>query len=161
MAGGSAGWSCAALAAPWLRLRLRPAWWRVAIGRLAVCVAPGLRQRTNLRPEQMSADVAHLRAVDPAGLTHGWISARLYFAAVAAGEEILRRAGEIRLPLAVWHGADDPVTCPRASEEFVAGAGSADKRFTLLPGVRHEPQNDAGRAAFLDDLGDWLAARLV
>lgn len=154
------GWRCAALVAPWFRLRVKPAPWQLFLARTAARVAPGFRQKTRLRAEQMSSDMAHLEAIDPARLTHGWISARLYFGAVANGQAALDRAPEISLPLAVWHGADDPVTCPRASEEFVSRLGSADRQFRLLPGIRHEPHNEAGRAAFLAELAAWLAARV-
>ncbi len=154
-------WQCAALVAPWFRLRIQPSRFQQLTLRLLSRFAPGLRQKTGLRWEQLSMDPEHLDRIDPERLTHGWISARLYLGAIENGERVYEHASDLRLPVAVWHGGDDSVTCPVASEQFVSRLGSVKSRFILLPGIRHEPQNDICRSEFLADLAEWLVQCLT
>jgi lysophospholipase len=74
-------------------------------------------------------------------------------------EETRRRAGEIRVPLLVMHGEDDPITDPSGSREFVANANSPDKEFVSWPGDQHEIFNEIDQDAVLTTLIEWLNQR--
>jgi alpha-beta hydrolase superfamily lysophospholipase len=74
-------------------------------------------------------------------------------------EETRARASEIRVPLLVMHGGEDPITDPEGSREFVANAASADKEFVLWPDDQHEIFNELDQDAVLKRLVDWLDER--
>ena len=52
------------------------------------------------------------------GLRHNRISAPLFFGMVEGGEMLLARAGEIRVPMLMLIGGQDPVICPRSNRDF-------------------------------------------
>ena len=74
-------------------------------------------------------------------------------------EETRRRAGEIHVPLLVMHGAEDQITDPGGSREFVERVSSADKEFVLWPEDRHEIFNELDQDKVLKRLIDWLDER--
>jgi len=74
-------------------------------------------------------------------------------------EETRSRADEIRVPLLVMHGGNDPITDPEGSREFVANAVSVDKEFVLWPNDLHEIFNELDQDAVIARMIDWLNAR--
>ena len=122
---------------------------------------PRFAQGTGMRHERLSRDLAHLASFPDPALVHHRISARMYFAMRAGGEQVLAAAGRVRTPLLLIHGDDDPVTSHRATCEFFERAGSADKTLRIFPAARHETHNDLDRGAVLRETGDWIEARLT
>ena len=93
-------------------------------------------------------------------LRHNRISAPLFFGMVEGGEMLLARAGEIRLPILMLIGGQDPVICPESNREFFDRLGSEDKTLLLYPRMLHEPFNELGREQVFEDLARWLEPRL-
>lgn len=114
-----------------------------------------------LKMEDFSRDpewVAQLTA-DP--LTSGEVQPVQTVAALArAGERLEREFDRITLPLLILHGTADKVTRPDGSEQFHREAGSSDKTLKLYDGQYHDLLNDLGREQVMDDIADWIAARL-
>lgn len=150
----------AVIASPWLRLAFDPSPWKLSLAWVAMRVWPGFAQRTSVRRERLSRDFAHLSSFPDADLMHHRISARMYFAARAAGEQAFAAAGRLRTPLLLLHGDDDPVTSHHATCEFFERAGSADKTLRIFPASRHETHNDLDRDQVLREAGDWIEARV-
>jgi acylglycerol lipase len=150
----------AVIASPWLRLAFSPAWWKLALARLAVRVWPRFPQRTGASWERLSRDFEHLASFPDLHLAHHVITARLYFAVREAGEAALADAAKLRLPLLLAHGDEDPITCHHATAELFERVGSEDKTLRSLRGARHETHNDIDRAIILKEVGDWVEARL-
>ena len=73
---------------------------------------------------------------------------------------LLSRAGEIKIPVLMLIGGQDPVVSAAANREFFDRLGSADKTFLLYPKMLHEPFNEVGRQEVFDDLARWLDARI-
>lgn len=150
----------AIVASPWLRLAFEPPSWKLAAARVAMRLAPGLRFSTGMRVDRLSRDAAHVQGMADAHLMVQQISARMFFAVSAAGETALRDAATLDLPLLLLHGDADPVTHWRATEDLCQRAGAADKTLKLYAGVLHEAHNDVGRDRVLQDVGEWIEARL-
>jgi alpha-beta hydrolase superfamily lysophospholipase len=150
----------AIIASPWLRLAFDPPWWKLALARLAMRYWPGFVQSTGNRWERMSRDREHMASFPDLDLVHHSISARMYFAVRAAGEQALARADRLRTPLLLLHGDSDEVTSHHATCEFFEHVGSADKTLRIYPGARHETHNDLDRALVLREIADWIEARL-
>ena len=79
---------------------------------------------------------------------------------VRADERLKRDFGQFTLPLLIIHGTKDTVTRPEGSQEFYANAGSKDKTLKLYEGYFHDPLNDIGKEAVMDDIRGWIAAHL-
>ncbi len=79
---------------------------------------------------------------------------------VRADERLKRDFRLFTLPLLIIHGTKDTVTRPEGSSEFQANAGSKDKTLKLYEGYFHDPLNDIGKEAVMDDIRAWLVAHL-
>jgi alpha-beta hydrolase superfamily lysophospholipase len=79
---------------------------------------------------------------------------------VRADERLKRDFKLFTLPLLIIHGTRDTVTRPEGSSEFHANAGSKDKTLKLYEGYFHDPLNDIGKEAVMDDIRAWLTAHL-
>jgi alpha-beta hydrolase superfamily lysophospholipase len=150
----------AIVASPWLRLAFEPPRWKVAVARVAMRFAPGLRFATGMRLDRLSRDTEHVRAITDSGLTGHRISARMFFAVSEAGELALREAHAVQVPLLLLHGDADPITHWRTTEEFSRQPGPTEKMLKIYPGVLHEAHNDVGRDQVLRDIADWIESRL-
>ena len=114
-----------------------------------------------LKMEDFSRDpewVAQLLA-DP--LTKGESQPVQTVAALArAGDRFEREFGKITLPVLILHGTGDKATRPDGSQQFADNAGSADKQLILYDGYYHDLLNDIGRERVMEDIIDWMEARL-
>lgn len=114
----------------------------------------------HLKHETLSRDPAVVAwsEADPLNY-HGRIRAR-------TGQEILRaanclwdRAGQLTVPLLVFHGTADGLTTVDGSRELYRRAGSTDKTLKLYEGFYHETMNEPENDKVLADIVDWLDAR--
>lgn len=151
----------AIIASPWLRLAFEPPWWKLALARVAMRCRPTFIQSTGSRWERLSRDLTHLASFPDLDLVHHGISARLFFAVRAAGEQALLEAPSLHTPLLLLHGDADPVTSHHATCEFFERAGTADKTLRIFPGSRHETHNDLDRAQVIREVIAWVEARIV
>jgi len=92
---------------------------------------------------------------------HGPTRFRTAHQMLVGGEDALRRADRIRLPLLAMHGADDTLTYPRGTRILHERAASRDKTLKLWPGMKHEIFNEAGRGEVFAFMLDWMDARIV
>lgn len=152
----------AILSAPWLRLMFQPPAWKVTLARTLANVAPTFTQATGLSDAVKMTHDEELRAAYPdQPLAHGWMSARLGMEALARGEDLFTRAGEVRAPVLLLHGGEDGVFAAASSEAFFQHLGAADKTLRLYPGLYHEILNEVSRAEVFADIIAWLGARLT
>jgi alpha-beta hydrolase superfamily lysophospholipase len=70
------------------------------------------------------------------------------------------RLPQLTIPLLVLHGEQDQMTNPAGSDLVFARAGSADKTLKKYPVLYHEIFNEPEKDAVLDDVAEWLGARL-
>ena len=70
---------------------------------------------------------------------------------------LLLRASELRTPILMLLGGQDPVIDPVTSREFFDRLGSDDKTLHFYPKMLHEPLNELGREQVYDDVVRWLA----
>jgi len=77
-----------------------------------------------------------------------------------AGERFEQEFGRITLPVLIMHGTADKATRPDGSQQFFDEAGSTDKTLKLYEGHYHDLLNDIGREQVIDDIVEWIEARL-
>jgi alpha-beta hydrolase superfamily lysophospholipase len=80
---------------------------------------------------------------------------------VRADERLKRDFKDFTLPLLIIHGTKDTVTRPEGSKEFFDNASSKDKTLKLYEGYFHDPLNDLGKEAVMDDIKGWIGARIL
>ena len=79
---------------------------------------------------------------------------------VRADERLKREFPLFKLPVLIIHGTADKVTRPSGSQMFFDNAGSADKTLKLYPDYFHDPLNDIGKEAVMNDIRGWITAHL-
>lgn len=77
-----------------------------------------------------------------------------------AAERLEREFNRVTVPVLILHGTADHATRPDGSEQFYREAGSADKTLKLYDGHYHDLLNDVGREQVLDDIVQWIDARI-
>jgi alpha-beta hydrolase superfamily lysophospholipase len=133
---------------------------KLRLGKFLLSFVPWMTLRADARSDWMTRDPAMQQRQRLDHLRHNRISAPLFFGMVEGGEMLLARAPEIKSPLLMLVGGQDPVICPRSNREFYDRLGSPDKLFLLYPKMLHEPFNELGREQVYDDVIRWLEPRL-
>jgi alpha-beta hydrolase superfamily lysophospholipase len=134
-----------------------PRWQRLAvpvIGRLL----PRLRLPSRIDPEALSRDpsVGRAYAADPLVLNR--VSAGLGRALLSTMATTSVTLDRITTPTFVFHGADDALVPPSASEELER-LPNVTRR--VYPGLRHECLNEPEQKAVLTDIMAWLDEQLA
>ncbi|BDG08864.1 alpha/beta hydrolase [Anaeromyxobacter paludicola] len=156
---GGEGLGGLVLSSPYFRLALTPPWYKVAAARLLDHALPWLPMQTGLRFQDLTSD-PEMQAWTQADRLYGRVATPRWFGEFQKAQaEVLRRAGELRAPLLVLAAGADAIADPRVAEEFVARAGSADKRFERLEGMQHEIWNERERARPIAEAVAWVRAR--
>jgi alpha-beta hydrolase superfamily lysophospholipase len=145
---------------PALRIALPIPRHKLRLGRLLLRYAPWVTLPGESRIFYLTRDPEVQRQHRDDRLRHNRISAPYFFGMVEGGEMLIARAGEIRTPIVILVGGQDPVADPTAAREFYDRLGSADKTLLLYPKMLHEPLNELGREQVLNDLVRWLEPRL-
>ena len=133
---------------------------KLRLGRLLLKYAPWITLKGQIHADLLTRDPEMQREHRADPLRHNRMSAPLFFGMLHGGEMLLERAGEIRTPILVLLGGQDPVLDPASSRELFDRLGSEDKTLLLYPKMLHEPLNELGREKVLDDLVRWLEPRV-
>lgn len=118
--------------------------------------APTFVLDTKLDPSTISRDPAEVKRYMDDSLVHSKTSARAGAEGMAALEWVQAHAGELRVPLLLYHGTGDTLVPIDGSRTFFANAGGGDKTFLELPGVYHESHNDLDRETLFQTIVVWL-----
>ena len=78
-----------------------------------------------------------------------------------AGTRTLASAGEVRLPMLLLHGEDDPLCAAQGSRTFFEQLTTVGSELKLYAGLRHEIFNEPEREQIFADLLVWMRKREV
>ena len=92
---------------------------------------------------------------------HGRFPVRTGAEILWALRRIRRRMEAIEVPLLLLHGTGDMVTDPDGSRQLHVRAGSADKTLRFYEGLYHDLFHEPEKERVLDDVLEWLGARLA
>jgi acylglycerol lipase len=136
--------------------------WRGAGLGIANALVPRLRISLRIDATVLTQVEAFQRAHMSDPLVPRSASLRLLHGFAAACGTCYRNLGNIQVPWLALHGAADKVCPPRGSVQLIDGLGSKDKQLALLPGLLHEPHNEAEmhRHAMFDTMAHWIRKRL-
>jgi len=146
----------AVLSSPALGDRLNPVLGRIVP--VAAKFAPTVAVSNPFTPDQLSRDpaVGVAYAADP--LTSSKTTTKLGAGILEGARRVnarIQAGGRLPCPTLVIHGDADTIV-PTESTAVFAGVPGVERR--VLPGVLHEPHNDPGGEAIVDDVIAWLRA---
>jgi alpha-beta hydrolase superfamily lysophospholipase len=144
----------AIVTSPWLRLSFEPAKSKVMLASIMKNIVPGLVQPSGLNVNHISHDKSVVEKYVKDPMVHGKISVSLFDSAMKAGKYVLNHASELKIPILLLHGKDDPITSPEASAEF---AGKSDKvELKIWDGGYHELHNEPFRDEVFKYILNWI-----
>ena len=149
----------AVFSSPYFRLKLHVSPLKILGARLVGRFLPGLPMRNELKPEQLTRDVAIQNATRTDPLYQQIATPRWFNESGAAQETVLRRATEFVTPFLLLTGAVDPIADPAAGREFFEHATSKDKQFKQYDGLLHEIFHEPERDLVFRDVVGWLDER--
>jgi alpha-beta hydrolase superfamily lysophospholipase len=115
-----------------------------------------------LKNEDFSRDLQAVEALNSDPLTAHEVQPASTVAALVRADERLRQEFPlITLPVLIMHGTDDKATVCQGSQFFHETAGSRDKTLKLYEGHYHDLLNDIGKEQVMNDIREWLDARIV
>ncbi len=104
-------------------------------------------------------DVTVLDAYDADDMVYKKITVGLAAVVMEANEEVLSRAGEIRVPLLVMHGSDDVIALPEGSQRLADGV-TGDVTLKFWPGLYHFVHFEPGaKEQVAGYVTEWMNAR--
>lgn len=132
-----------------------------AVGSLLFGVKPDLTVPAGIDVAGLSHDPKVIADYQNDPLVHGDVTARMALDLLEGGEEVIRRAALLKVPLFMAHGQADPITDPGGTVAFSRACGSSDSQLVLYPGLYHEIFNEPPeqRDRVFRDLLDWLEPR--
>jgi alpha-beta hydrolase superfamily lysophospholipase len=132
---------------------------RIAAARVLHRVLPRLRINAGIDPLGLSRDpeVARRYLEDP--LVLRGMTAALGAELLGAIQRTAAAAAEIRVPMLLLHGEEDPLCLPQASAAFHADLSVPGSDLRIYPGLRHEIFNEPEREQVFGDLLAWIEAR--
>jgi len=77
-----------------------------------------------------------------------------------AKDKLFESADRITVPVILAQSGDDRILVPEENRDFYNRISSEDKTWKLYEGFYHEPFEDEGGEKMLDDLYEWLIARV-
>lgn len=144
---------------PWIRLPKLPSGILVGFAKLMNHFAPGFSQSNGLDISGLSNDPAVVEAYVADPLVHNRITAATGVAMLKAAAHLDAFSGEIPVPLLLMHGAEDPITDPKGSEDFARRA-AGDVTWKKWEGLKHEIHNEPQQAEVLSFLVRWIQQKL-
>lgn len=148
-----------AVSSPYLHLATDVHFLKEAMATAASRLAPTLLTKSPIEARALSHDPAVVEAYIADPLVFKTFNAHWFFQVREAQEEVLKRAGEIRLPVLMLIGSADPIAQPKRGRQVFERLGSPDKTLKVYDGFFHEVLNEVGKERVIQDLVEWLNRR--
>lgn len=145
-----------AVSSPFLLPAMPVPWLKEALATAASHLAPTLLIDSEIDARGLSHDPAIVEAYVADPMVFKTVNPRWFFEVRKAQDEILERAGEVRLPALFLLGGADPIAHPGRGREVFERLGSRDKQLRVYDDLLHEVLNEVERARVLRDLLAWL-----
>ena len=151
----------AVLSAPALRIAVPVPGWKKAMAQFLSRHWPTLALSNELDPKLLSHDHAEVEAYIADPLVHSRVSSRFYTELLTTMDDVLERAGEIRLPTLVISGGDDQIVDPAGAIQLHRDLGSERREVHVLEGLYHEVLNELDPERVHHLVSDWIDRELA
>jgi len=132
----------------------------VLLAKVLSRIVPRLSIKMKLEGSALSRDPEVARAYMEDPLDSWQRSVRWDAEFIKAIARIEGRASDVRLPVLLLHGEQDPIIRVEGAKRFFDGIEHPDKTLHIYPGGLHEPHNDIQHEQVLSDVVQWLEAHL-
>ena len=132
-----------------------PAWLRSMTGALAK-IAPRVALNNGVKAEYLSHDATIPRAYEADPLVHHVGTIRLAAEVDLVRAELLKRAGDWKLPLLMLHGGEDAICLLSGAQLFYDRVDRTRVELRQYAGMYHEVHNEIGKEAVFKDIEEWL-----
>ncbi len=125
---------------------------------------PTLAIEAGLDVQGLSRDPEVIRAYEADPLVHGKASVAFGASMNEITVQALEAAPNVRQPMLLLHGEDDPLCEPEGSRRFFEAlphASVAGSALQVYPELRHEIFNEPEQEQVFTDLLDWIDAQLA
>jgi alpha-beta hydrolase superfamily lysophospholipase len=132
--------------------------WKNSIASFFSSRIASLTFSNGLSAKGLSHDLKTIEEYENDPLVHNKITARWAVEFLRTTKECLNNAGNIKKPLLVFHGKEDPMVDYKASEDFYNKASSAIKKLYIYEKLYHETINETqpDREKVLNDITEWI-----
>ena len=143
------------VSSPALKVKVPVPGWKMTLAQVASRVTPRLALNNEVDAATISRipEVVSAYRSDP--LVHSRLSSRLGTEFLNATQDILARAGQIKIPFLILAGTADKLIDPAGSEELHRRTEKTSE-LHLLEGRYHEPFNDLGAEEVFDIIDRWV-----
>ena len=93
-------------------------------------------------------------------LVHPYVTLRWGSETIATIDWVQKHIGQLKLPVMLTHGGDDPIIDPVGSTDLFEDITVPEKTLHIYPGSYHEPHNDLDADVVTADITAWLAQTL-
>jgi len=128
----------------------------VLAARLLSRIWPRCPLRLAVRAEDLTRDPERIIAYRDDPQVSRRVTARAGAEILATIARVRAKAHQLRLPLLLLHGEDDPLNSAEGTRRFYEAVPGHRKTLKLYPDTLHEPHHDLARTHVLADLADWL-----
>ncbi len=139
---------------PFLRLAFVPPKWKMALGKLLLHALPSLTLSSELDTKAITRDLNEVKHYEEDVLIHDRISPMYSFPIFDAGEQAMKKADELDIPMLVLHGTGDRITDYKGSQDFCRNANNA--QLELFENGHHELHHDLCKEEFIKTILKWL-----
>jgi lysophospholipase len=146
----------AVLSAPFYALAFDPPPLKLLGAKLIKGLMPGLKIGNELKPEQLSRDVAWQEETKRDPLYLHTTTPRWFFECQAAQQRLSGLGPRLTVPVLMVAGSADPIASTAAAKAFFETMGSPDKTFKEYPDCRHEVLMELGREQVWADISSWI-----
>jgi len=146
--------------APWLATVMPVPRWKARLAPLIARVLPALPLRTGLDPRHISRDPEVVEAYRNDPLVHDRITPRLFEEVSRAMGLVPQRAERIQGPVLFMVPGGDRIVDPKRSLAVARSLSGVDVTVKHYPGHYHELLNETDSGLVIQELRDWLAARI-
>jgi len=147
------------LSSPWLRLAIKPNFFKFQLGKLMFKIYPKFSDRTNLNPDFISRLPEEVDLYKHDKLVHGSITPALFLPLFFNGMALIKKAKKMYCPTLIFHGSGDKLTSHAASLEFSKQNEKID--FVSYENGYHELHHDICQDELFENILDWLSVHVV
>lgn len=147
------------LTSPWLELPSDPPFFQFLLAKIMYKIYPAYGDKTGLNETKISRIPEEVEKYKNDPLVHENITPGLFLPLFYKGLKAIKNAKKISLPTYLIHGTADELTSPKGSIKFQQN--NPDITIKLYEGAYHELHNDLDSQQVLEDMLDWIAAKVL
>jgi alpha-beta hydrolase superfamily lysophospholipase len=151
----------AVISAPWLGRPGNAKWWKTAPARAIGALWPSAPMPAGVEGVMLTHDSEKQVQFDDDPLVRRTVSPRLFVEGSRAVTQAFQEVDRLRQDVLFLVPLADQLVNPKETLRFVEMLDSERCAVISRTEWRHEPHNEVDRTSLLNEVGDWLGAKLI